>query len=216
MILSECTAIVQRNKYGEVCLGSLHHGGQMRPDCDVDDLPTSLPPSLYHQSFPFSPSSWSCNSYFSSYSTSRDPTIGWTVSIWQHCCVAKATTLMTELFDGGGAVQWVQHNRDMIGCYQTKLQACVCFFSDFKHTNLMMIIFLNTTSFQNQEYLRFTYYQLKVNLLLLKGWMELLCCCCLPLSIRHHFIVSFMMKPHVIYSAVICMMLLGTQLWWIN
>lgn len=129
-------------------------------------LPTSLPPSLHHQSFPFSPSSWSCKSYFSSYSTSREPTIGWTVSIWQHCCVAKATTLMTELF--GGAVQWVQHNSDMMGCYQTKLQACL-FFCDFKHTNLMTMIFLNTTSFQNQEYLQFIYYQLKLKLLLLIG-----------------------------------------------
>lgn len=36
--LSQCTAIVRENKDGEVYPGSLHYKGQMRPDCDVDDL----------------------------------------------------------------------------------------------------------------------------------------------------------------------------------
>lgn len=86
--LSQCTAIVRGNKDGGVCPGSLHYGGQMRPDCDVDDLfhnsLFTLPPSL-----PPSPVFWFLSVFLelrllfllSAHSKSSEVTTGWTNSV---------------------------------------------------------------------------------------------------------------------------------------
>lgn len=130
--LSQCTAIVQGNKDGEVCPGSLHYGGQMRPDWDVDDLfhnsLFTLPPSLPRLSAASSSSFWSCDSHFSSLPIQdlvRLQRTEQTVSIWRRCCVARTTTSDEGTIWGGWGYSAGHHSSDMIGCYGTKPQACV-------------------------------------------------------------------------------------------
>lgn len=125
----------------------------------------------------------------------------------------------------GGAVQWVQHNKDIMGCYGTKLRACVCF-----------SVILNTqTSWQWYSSIpcHFKIKTTKDSFITNKNSSYCCSLVCgllngaplllqsgplkqppLPLSIRHHFIVSVMMQHHVIYSAVINNKFITSQLGW--